>query len=244
MFLNNINFNPQLIRFMEVYKPKLHTLMTNQLLDDTEFNISNQYKTIMYINNCFDYIDSIFKKEAPYKAWGIINTDANFTSIRRKLAYLGYDLDTMIAMYINPTIDDSLQLGISENPIVESIPVPFDRYIYKPIAQHLLFKEFRFGLSTQTNDITYAEFNDATVITLNDIYNDINIMLNNINNMCPFVAIEAPDVIRSIMDDTDETINDYVNITFVHINGKTYNCRRLDGITSIATFNRIIKIGL
>lgn len=241
MFLNNVNFNPHLIRFMEVYKPQLHMLLTKQLLEDKEFNISDQYKTIMYVNTCFDYIDSILKEQTPYMAWNIIETDVSFAIIRRKLAYIGYDLDTMIAMYINPTIDNSLQLGIFENPVIESIIVPFDRYIYNHIIPDLTLIELRFGLSTQDN-ITTAEFDAAAIIHINNIYKDIDIMIYDINNMCPFVAIEIPNNITSITDDIEETIQDYTTITFTHSNGKTYNCKKLDGITSIVNFNRIIHI--
>ena len=239
MFLNNINYKEKLIQFMQLYEEKLDTLILQQFLEDKEFNISDKHKDIQYLLTAFEYVDSLFKDSSKYIDWQLLKTNANLNIIRQKLAYAGYDLDDILNLYIDTTDEINLQLGIGDNPIIESIPIIF--IPYQAIPSHpKLMRDFRFGISEQGSIITDLEFTNSNSITITDLYNNINIQLLNISNKCPFVAIEINNNIISIIDDNEETIQDYISIV-KSFNGKIYNCKKLDGITTIDDFNRIIK---
>lgn len=242
MYRNNINYNDKLIRFIELYKSELNILITDQIKEDKEFNISNKYKELMYLNNCFDYIDSIFKTQCPFISWNTILNTTGLDTIRKKLAFLGYDLDTMLSLYTNLQTNIQLDFGINENPILESIPIKTNIFTPTPVPITPIFEYIYLGKTSSINAITEQDITNATRISTTELNKNIEITINNLINQYPFIAVIDPRTVISIQDDNDETIQDYIQASISFSTGPVYNYIKLDGITTLQTFNRIIKI--
>lgn len=242
MLLNNVNINQHLVRYIELYKPEIDLLILQQFNEDKEFNLSSRYKELIYLNTCFDYVDSLFKIEARYKPWTEILKDPNLLIIRRKMAYLGFDIDTVFALYGDMN-DNVLYPVINESPIMETIELIKD--VYVPIVTPSLIElEVCYGKASTTYELNLTDYQNSYKLQTTLSNPAFNIIVNNFYNQCPFVMVEQPYKIISILDDKDETIGDYIDVIYTAPDNKKYNGKLLDGITSISIFNRDIKIGL
>lgn len=243
MFQHNINSRDEkIIKFLELTRTYYNDLINKQLDEDSQFNLSNAYKDIIFLNTTLELLDNIFYNESKFLSWSEIKVRYSFDKLRSKMAYYGYDFDTFLNIYLKKyKLKNEIDTPIGLMPIVDIIEVPHEILTVTIPTIPSTMLQLIYGLSSTLGSLTNNEYNNATVVNITDVFNYIELSLLNIVNQIPFFLVPVGHTINSIRDGEDETATDYRKST-ISLNGSNYYLYQLQGITSIDTFKRKLSI--
>jgi len=243
MFQHNINSRDEkIIKFLDLTKTYYNNLINQQLDEDAEFNLSNAYKNIIFLNTILELLDNLFYNESKFLKWSEIKVRYSFDKIRSKLAYYGYDFDTFLSIYLKKyKLENEIDSPIGQMSISDIIEVKHEILTVTIPTIPSTMLQLIYGLSSTLGSLTSDEYNNGTVVNISDTYGYMQLTISNIVNKIPYFLVPVGHTINSIKDGEDETATDYRKST-ITLNGSNYYLYQLSGITSIDVFKRSLAI--